>query len=600
MTAITIAAILVGIALLTPVARAVDRGVYDLFVGRTPPQEPTIPVMLVTIDEASFRELDRRWPWPRTIVADALSTILSGNPAAVALDMLLSERGYTAENDAALAAVTASADSVIVAGKFVTERYGSYEVLSFEPPRDEFVGGAPRSSGIDATVDGNPENDREADHPRVGYVNLNPDGDGVVRSLQSVFVHAEVVHGSLTSVAVEAALASLKDDTAPPPESFLIHYARDREFPRVSFHALLSDDFDPTVFEGALVFVGPYFSESHDLHETPLSGEMYGVEIFAHAAATILADEYIRVVPPAVGVVAILILATVAGVAYTRFRPAAGLAVVALGSIAVAIASYCALNGGSMWIPPGATWAVLVVGFGAGLFNHYFGEARERARIRAVFSRYVAPAVVGEVLNRREALKLGGELRRVTIFFSDIRGFTPLTERQTPEETVAMLNEYFEAMAQVIFDYEGTINKYIGDAIMAVYGAPIAQSDASSRAVRACLAMRRRLHELNEQRTIRGDEPIRIGMGVHVGEVIVGNIGSLRQMEYTVIGDAVNVCSRIESQTKALGTDLLISDDVYHEVDGEVLVETCEPQRVKGKAEPIVLHKVFGLRGAGG
>jgi adenylate cyclase len=202
------------------------------------------------------------------------------------------------------------------------------------------------------------------------------------------------------------------------------------------------------------------------------------------------------------------------------------------------------------------------------------------------------------MLDSGTAIELGGEMRDVVIFFSDIVGFTPLSESIGPAEVVELLNEYLTAMTNVIFRYQGTVNKYIGDAIMAVYGAPNQIENPSERALHACLEMRDALTSFNTAREAHSQKPIAIGMGLHKGHVLVGNIGSPRQMEYTVIGDAVNVSSRIEGLTRSLNTDLLISDAVYRDVADLIDVTTHESVEVKGKSEAITVHSVIGLKGA--
>ncbi|MCK4515437.1 MAG: adenylate/guanylate cyclase domain-containing protein, partial [Spirochaetaceae bacterium] len=227
----------------------------------------------------------------------------------------------------------------------------------------------------------------------------------------------------------------------------------------------------------------------------------------------------------------------------------------------------------------------------------YLVVEKQRQKVRSIFSRFVSREVVDSILDSGRAIELGGETREVVIFFSDICGFTPLSASMSPADVVEMLNEYFTDMTDIIFRHGGTVNKYIGDAIMAFYGAPVPLPNASERAVRACLDMRTALESFNEKREQQGKPAIGIGMGLHKGRVLVGNIGSPRQMEYTVIGDAVNVSSRIEGLTRVLNTDLLISDDVYQDVKDLVTVETFDPTAVKGKSEKIVVHTVTGLRG---
>jgi adenylate cyclase len=191
-------------------------------------------------------------------------------------------------------------------------------------------------------------------------------------------------------------------------------------------------------------------------------------------------------------------------------------------------------------------------------------------------------------------LQLGGSKKTVTVFFSDVRDFTKFSEGHTPEQVVEMLNEYFQIMVGIINKNGGIVDKFIGDAIMAVWGAPNGSTRDPQNAIRASLEMRQALAELNARRAARGHVPIKIGMGVHRGEAISGTIGSSERMEYTVIGDTVNQASRIESSTKAFGADLLVSDSLAQLVGEEFIVETAGSVEVKGKSEPLTLYKVRG------
>jgi adenylate cyclase len=188
----------------------------------------------------------------------------------------------------------------------------------------------------------------------------------------------------------------------------------------------------------------------------------------------------------------------------------------------------------------------------------------------------------------------------VTIFFSDVRGFTAFSEKRTPEEVVEMLNEYFEVMVSIINRNGGVVDKFIGDAIMAVWGAPTPTPEDTSKALKACLEMRQGLWELNKKREARGHEPLIIGMGLHAGKAISGTIGSAERMEYTVIGDTVNMTSRIESSTKAFGADLLVSEVVAEKVGNSFKMEYAGSAEVKGKTEPLKLYKVRALKDSNG
>lgn len=219
---------------------------------------------------------------------------------------------------------------------------------------------------------------------------------------------------------------------------------------------------------------------------------------------------------------------------------------------------------------------------------------KERDKVKSLFSKFHGSSVTEDLM--QGDIGLGGQNRNVIVFFSDIRGFTAFSEKRSPEEVVAMLNEYFGVMVGVINKYQGVVDKFIGDAIMAVWGAPKSTPKDAHNALRACIEMRKALAELNSRRIARGQNPINIGMGLHAGDAISGTIGSNERMEYTVIGNTVNTGSRIEASTKAFGADLLISDTVLERVGEDFLVEYAGAAEVKGRSEPLKLYKVRGYK----
>lgn len=225
-------------------------------------------------------------------------------------------------------------------------------------------------------------------------------------------------------------------------------------------------------------------------------------------------------------------------------------------------------------------------------FNHMIEGLQERDKVKSMFSKFHGSSVAEDLM--KGDLALGGSKKMVTVFFSDIRGFTKFSEGHTPEQVVEMLNEYFQIMVRIINMNGGIVDKFIGDAIMAVWGAPNGTERDAQNAVRACVEMRLALEKLNETRSGRGQVPIMIGMGLHKGEAISGTIGSDERMEYTVIGDTVNQASRIEAATKAFGTDLLLSDELAGAVGEEFILEEAGSVEVKGKSEPLRLFKVQG------
>mgnify|MGYP000876399714 FL=1 len=221
-------------------------------------------------------------------------------------------------------------------------------------------------------------------------------------------------------------------------------------------------------------------------------------------------------------------------------------------------------------------------------------EERQKRKLKNIFQRYVSPQVVNLIINSSDRPVLGGERKKMTVLFSDIRNFTPMSEKLKPEEVVNVLNEYFTSMAEIIFQHDGTIDKFIGDCIMAFWGAPIYHSDDALRAVKSALGMKKKLEALQKKWEKEGKPPVAVGIGINTGEVVVGNIGSPERMEYTTIGDEVNLASRLQSIAKE--GQIFISSSTYREVCEEIEAKEMAPVKVKGKSEPVIFYEVTGIK----
>ena len=229
-------------------------------------------------------------------------------------------------------------------------------------------------------------------------------------------------------------------------------------------------------------------------------------------------------------------------------------------------------------------------------FNSMVDGLRERDKLRVTMGKYMTEEVLEHVLAGE--VELGGKTLELTILFCDLRDFTTLSEKRTAQQIVELLNEYFTEMVDCVMAEGGVVDKYIGDNIMAVFGAPVTRPDDAKRAVRAAVRMRGALAKLNERFAARGIERLRFGIGLHSGEVVAGNIGSAKRMEYTVIGDAVNLASRLESKTKELATDILISEATLERLDDLAAVEAMGEVTVKGRAQPVKIYKVIDVKDA--
>ncbi|MDY6972717.1 MAG: adenylate/guanylate cyclase domain-containing protein, partial [Thermodesulfobacteriota bacterium] len=224
---------------------------------------------------------------------------------------------------------------------------------------------------------------------------------------------------------------------------------------------------------------------------------------------------------------------------------------------------------------------------------HYLTEERERKKIKGAFSYYVSSSVVNEMLKNPDQLKLGGDKKDLSVLFSDIRGFTTISEGLAPEDLVHLLNEYLTVMTDVVFKYDGTLDKYMGDAIMAIYGAPLNQQDHPSRACHSALEMMEKLNKLNKKWIREGKPPMDIGIGINTDMMMVGNMGSDQRFDYTVMGDAVNLGSRLEGINKNYRTNILISESTYERVKDEFVCMEVDRVRVKGKTLPVNIYQLL-------
>jgi adenylate cyclase len=379
--------------------------------------------------------------------------------------------------------------------------------------------------------------------------------------------------------------------------------------PAVSMNELLKPDAlgDPAVqaLKGRAVILAAANAGTPDRHFTPYARGaaaelMAGGELHANIAETILSGRYPRELPPALGIAYLAALLAAASWGFTRLSVGLG-AALALGvCFAVALPSYFLLR--LDWIVPVAEpQAGLLAAFLVTLGLRLTGEERERERIREMFGKYVSDEVVDKLLSEERRPDLGGEALPVTVLFSDIRGFTTISEKLSAHEVVEMLNAYFTRVCVPILDQGGTVDKYIGDAVMAVFGSPVRHPDHARRALRAALGMAREADAfrqwMRERFPDRGLAEFGVGVGLHTGEAVIGDIGTPKRKEFTAIGDTVNAASRIEGVTKDLGCAIVASEATVQAAGPGVRTGRHEQMRVKGKAEPIDVHEIVGLDG---
>ena len=565
---------LVGSGLLERFERQALTGLFHV----RGPVAPRTPVVIVAVDEGSFDELGLPWPWPRRLHAELLSRMREAGAAVVGFDILFSEPSpWGAADDEAFAEAIAASRNVVLAAQLTTVVEAEYVKRNLTAPLPGIRRGA----------------------AAFGPVNLEVDDDAFVRSARLVHTHQRrEIPGFAAQVVRLGREAGVLDGPPLPDGEVLINYrGGPATFPTIAFHRVVNGEAPPDLFRGAIVLVGATSPALHDVFPTPFAtgGTMPGVEIHANLIETIVLGVPLRRLPLAAALAGALAAVAVAAWITDRMRPLFSIPVVsaiAAGHLGVAWAAFAGAN---LWLEIVAVPLALVVGSGFTLVEEFVREQRERRRL----SRFFSPSVVSEVVRHRSDRALGSSRKVITVLFCDIRSFTAMSERLPPEEVAALLREYLTAMTEAAFAFGGTVDKYIGDAIMVLYNAPIEQEDHAERAVRTALELRKRLEDLSRRWEPRIGMALSNGVGIHTGEAVVGILGSDQRLEYTAVGDTVNVASRLEGLTRSLDAPIVVSESTWEIVKRRFRGRPLGAVAVKGKERPVTVFGIDGPEGAG-
>lgn len=449
-----------------------------------------------------------------------------------------------------------------------------------------------------------------------GYFNAYPDEDGVIRwsplvtKMGDDYYHSlpigmllQYLDWPMLTLKLGQGVELIKLDTVeiPTDESgrMLINYmGPPKTFPHYSITDILHKRLPPELFKDKIVLVGVTAIGVYDLRVTPFSPVYPGVEIHANVIDNILHHNFLKhsIWTKGLDVLSIVCFGLVMGLAVPRLKAVQGI-LLCLGLLVVfAIANTFIFIYYNVWmnlIYPTLTMMTVYLGI---TVYRYVTEEREKKKIRGAFQYYLTASVINEMLKDPSKLKLGGDKKDLTVLFSDIRGFTTVSEKLTPEELVHLLNEYLTAMTDIVFKYDGLLDKYMGDAIMAVYGAPLDQPDHPLRACRTALDMIDALKKLQGKWSAEGRPVLNIGVGINSGAMVVGNMGSEMRFDYTVMGDSVNLGSRLEGINKEYGTNIVISEFTYTAVKDALLCRELDSVRVKGKKLPVKIYELVGLK----
>ena len=536
------------------------------------PIAPQAPIVLVSIDQDSFDELNLPWPWPRNLHGELVRKLSKGGAKVVGLDILFTEPKADPMEDHELATAIKDAGNVVLAGELteVASDFGPKMTMKLPIPslRQDALG--------------------------YGPVNLVTDQDGIVRSAHSAFSFQDKIYPSFAYRVYRASIASKnQSDATVGLEAQLINFrGPPRTYPTIPYYRILREEIDLSFLRDKIVLIGSFAPSLHDIFPTPFSASqpMAGVEIQANLIETLLADNPII---PFAGWRHALIFIALCGIAIwlsNQLKPLKAFTAVFALAVLFALGCLIVFSKYRLWFPTIPSLLGIVLSYGGVTLHNYMKEQRERMRYRAQFSKYVSPDIVEEILEDREGLALGGKRRHITVLFSDVRGFTSISEKIGPEQVVEFLSEYFDQITQIVFKHGGTVDKFIGDGMMAIFGAPKSQGDDALRAVKTGLEMIEMVETLNPKWGEIMGRSLKIGVGINSGDAVVGSIGSELRSDFTAIGDVVNLASRLEALTKEVGVPMLISEFTAAELGDTIPLKPLQRVKVQGREASLLVY----------
>ena len=609
-------------------------------------------IVLVEINESTIRDMEPifgHWPWPRVALSYVINYLHRAAAKVVAVDITFAERDRVAQYDIGGEMTSGKQSDQALAD--AVKRSGNVIMLA-DAVDEGLIDGSRREAPLTGSDPGYRVGDRAEPRPVIlapyaelaeasaglghNFIALDKDGparrmapfiqrDG--RYLPSLGVAAALLAGRFRAdeVSAEGNTIRIRDRsiplTASPYRDAYDHSRRDqwtmlinyrapallkdgeRPYKSYSFRRLFMSELqleegggkpmvDPAEFKDKIVFIGFTASGLVDVFSSPFGDDrMPGIQLHASMSDSILATRFITPASPRSRVATVFIVAVAIGLlsAFLPFTAAAGAA-------SAILAGWCwfalsAFRAGS-WLNMMQPLTAGAIALFAGTAYQYFVEDREKRKMKRLFGRYVSRDVYEQLTAHPELAELGGKRREMTVLFSDIRGFTSVTEKGNPEELVAQLNEYFSRMVEIVFRHKGTVDKFVGDMVMALFGAPLDDPDHAEHAVQAAIDMVRELGELNKAWAERGMTQLDIGVGINSGDMIAGNIGSSSIMSYTVIGDNVNLGSRLESLNKDYKTRIIMSDATRTRLRNTYETRPLGDVKVKGKTRAVAIYEI--------
>ena len=585
------------------------------------------PIVILAIDDQSDESTPERWPWPRSYFAHVIENLEEAGAAVIGVDVIFEQADkYAPEYDDELADVLSRYDNIVLTGKLL---HGQRGITSVIPPYEKFLTPSTRwgLAAIEADMDGFYRR----------YLIGAAYNDTLLPSLAAQILQIYQGNDSLQNLSEDDDNFYIGKYTVPKYDSYsmLINFVGPAfSFPYYPFDNVLDDedfdlleDFDLDAFDdpgdpelgippglkysgklkNKIILIGSTIQELHDNFATPfleyynsdgelVRSEMPGVEIHANALLTILENNYLKASPFILNLLIIILISLITYFITHRLLTIWGTFMILLLMAGYVAIAFLAFIYGNIILNISAPLFVALFAFSGHTVYSYLLTQQEKRMLRGAFSHYVPESVVEQIIDNPATLTLGGEEREISVMFSDVAGFTTISESLTPRELVALLNEYLTAMTDIILSHNGIIDKYEGDAIMAEFGVPVHYEGHAIAACNAALDMQKALKHMREEWAAQDRPQLRARVGINTGEVIVGNMGSKNVFDYTVMGDHVNLGSRLEGANKAYGTEIMISEFTYRLVKDEFYTRPLDFIRVKGKTKPIEVFELIATR----
>ncbi len=600
---------------------------YDWRITKKFQEQPTIDdIIIVDIDERANQKLGKYSQWPRKYHAQIVDFVHRAGALAIGLDILYDKDIWQPDQDRQFVQTVKEAGNVYTAIYFAKADSDNWlPVMKSEPEgfeAERFYYTMPLESAMRFRKEDRLESrfvELLNASRGVGHVNFNGDVDGIVRRIHlftnfnhhlyptlgfKIFMDAigvDSVYFDYRNRMMELFREGQKLLQIPVDDhgNMYINWAGPfKTFRYISFYDVLKAkerNLPPEMFQNKIVLLGTSLAGLYDLRNVPFQREFPGVEIHANILYTLMNQNFITKMAEQTTFILLILIGILLGVILIRTRPIFSIVFsVLLGFIYVITVTIIFFES-NYWIEIIAPLMTILLSFSLIYVYRYITEEKDKRFIRSTFSHFVTKSVVDELLANPEKIKLGGEKKECTVLFSDVAGFTTISEQLEPEELVQLLNEYLTEMTNIVFKYDGMLDKYEGDAIMAVFGAPVERGNHAYQACATALEMQQRMVALREMWRRQNRPELYMRIGINTGPMVVGNMGSESRFDYTVMGDAVNLGARLEPANKIYGTNIMIGEGTVKKAGDLIIVRPLDLLRVKGKTEPVWVYELVGL-----